>query len=137
MIAVSSSLPGVYELLLGEREELIVDISVTNEGESAYEAQLFVSHSAGLNYIASKSNDSVTCNLFNKQIVSCSIGNPFKKNSTMNVQVRFDPKGLEDDDSHLKFNVFANSTSKQRDDQLPQSFLKAYVLRTAELSING
>lgn len=126
----------LYELLLGEREEVVVDVNAANIGESAYEAQLFISHSSSLNYIASKSNDSVICNLHNTTLVICSIGNPFKKNKAVNIQVRFDPKGLEDNESQLGFIIFANSTSKEVNEKKP-THLQATVVKRAELSIKG
>lgn len=125
-----------YELLLGEREEVVVDVNVSNIGESAYEAQLFIVHSQSLNYIASKSNDSVICNLHNATLVACSIGNPFKKDKMVNIQVRFDPKKLEDNESQLGFVIFANSTSKEIMEKEPTR-LQATVLKRAELSIKG
>ncbi|CAB0044688.1 unnamed protein product [Trichogramma brassicae] len=102
-----------YDLLLGESEELVVDVNVTNWGESAYEAQLFVQHSASLSYIGFKQNDSAICNLHNATCISCILGNPFKKNKSVNVQVRFDPKYIEDGENKLKFDAFVNSTSKE------------------------
>ncbi|XP_012263310.2 integrin alpha-PS1 isoform X2 [Athalia rosae] len=128
--------PNFYELLLGEKEEVVVEVNVTNIGESAYEAQLFIKHSANLNYIASKSNDSGICNLHNTTLVSCSIGNPFKMNKSVNIQIRFDPKGLEDNESQLGFVIFANSTSKEVSEKEPIT-LRATVLKRAELSITG
>lgn len=133
---MSSVKPNFYELLLGEREEVVVEVNVTNVGESAYEAQLFITHSQNLNYIASKSNDSVICNLYNATLVACSIGNPFKKDKMVNIQVRFDPKGLEDNESLLDFVIFANSTSKEVTEKKP-TLLQATVLKRAELSIKG
>lgn len=109
---------------------------MANVGESAYEAQLFIVHSQSLNYIASKSNDSVICSLHNATMISCSIGNPFKKDKTMDIQVRFDPKGLEDNESQLDFTIFANSTSKEVTEKRP-TVLRATVLKRAELSIKG
>ncbi|XP_012275249.1 integrin alpha-PS1 [Orussus abietinus] len=135
-LSASSVKPNFYELLLGEREEIVVDVSAVNVGESAYEAQLFITHSANLNYIASKSNDSVICNLHNTTLAVCSIGNPFKKDKTVNIQVRFDPKGLEDNESQLEFVVFANSTSTEVAEKKPVR-LEATVLKRAELSIKG
>lgn len=128
--------PNFYELLLGEREEVVVDINVSNIGESAYEAQLFIVHSPSLNYIASKSNDSISCNLHNSSLVACSIGNPFKKDKLLNIQVRFDPKELEDNKSQLVFVIFANSTSKEIKEKEPVK-LQATVVKRAELSIKG
>ncbi|XP_076618885.1 multiple edematous wings isoform X2 [Colletes latitarsis] len=135
-LSASSVKPNFYELLLGEREEVVVDVNVSNIGESAYEAQLFIVHSQSLNYIASKSNESVICNLHNTTIVACSIGNPFKKDKMVNIQVRFDPKELEDNESQLGFMIFANSTSKEIKEKEPTK-LRATVLKRAELSIKG
>lgn len=135
-LSASSVKPNFYELLLGEREEVVVNVNVSNVGESAYEAQLFIVHSQSLNYIASKSNDSVICNLHNATLVACSIGNPFKKDKMVNIQVRFDPKELEDNESQLEFAIFANSTSKEIKEKEPTK-LQATVLKRAELSIKG
>ncbi|XP_012134810.1 multiple edematous wings isoform X2 [Megachile rotundata] len=135
-LSASSVKQNFYELLLGEVEEVVVDVNVSNVGESAYEAQLFIIHSSSLNYIASKSNDSISCNIHNSSLVACSIGNPFKKDKLVNIQVRFDPKGLEDNKSQLEFVIFANSTSKEMKDKEPVT-LQAMVLKRAELSIKG
>ncbi|XP_031825831.1 multiple edematous wings [Nomia melanderi] len=136
-LSASSVKPNFYELLLGEREEVIVDVNVSNVGESAYEAQLFIVHSHSLNYIASnKNNDSVICNLYNTTLVACSIGNPFKKDKMVNIQVRFDPKELEDNESKLEFVIFANSTSKEIKEK-EHTRLQATVVKRAELSIKG
>nr|XP_033325030.1 integrin alpha-PS1 [Megalopta genalis] len=135
-LSASSEKPHIYELLLGEREEVVVDVSVSNIGESAYEAQLFIVHSHSLNYIAIKSNDSVICNLHNTTLVACTIGNPLKKDKMVNIQVRFDPKELEDNESKLGFLIFANSTSKEIKEKEPTR-LQATVVKCAELSIKG
>ena len=124
-----------YEFVLGGIEEIIVDVNVTNKRESAYEAQVFLSHSQGLNYIASKSNESVICNSHNTTLVVCSIGNPFRKDKDVNIRVRFDPKGVKDE-LQLRFVIFANSTSKEITDKQP-TILYADVLKRAELSIEG
>lgn len=128
--------PNFYELLLGEKEEVVVDVSAENDGESAYEAQLFIVHSPSLSYIASKSNDSVICNLHNTTLVTCAIGNPFKMNQSVSIQVRFDPKGLEDSESQIEFRVFVNSTSEEKTEKNP-IVLNATVSKKAELSITG
>uniref|UniRef100_A0ABD2WID0 Integrin alpha-2 domain-containing protein n=1 Tax=Trichogramma kaykai TaxID=54128 RepID=A0ABD2WID0_9HYME len=125
-----------YDLLLGESEELVVDVNVTNWGESAYEAQLFVQHSASLSYIGFKQNDSAICNLHNATCISCIIGNPFKKNKSVNVQVRFDPKYIEDGENKLKFDVFVNSTSKEVKGNETMK-LAAKVFKRAEVQLVG
>ncbi|EFX85336.1 hypothetical protein DAPPUDRAFT_314100 [Daphnia pulex] len=42
---------GVSILELGELQEVVLDISVTNTGESAYEAGLYVSHPRSLSFM--------------------------------------------------------------------------------------
>ena len=122
--------------MLEEKKEVVVNVTIKNVGESAYEAQLFVEHSPSLNYIATKTNESVICNMHNATVVSCSIGNPFKKDKTVFLQVRFDPKDLEDSELQLIFNVFANSTSREVNDKAP-TILRVTVIQRAELSIKG
>lgn len=136
IFAASAVKPNFYELLLGEVEEVVVEVNAANVGESAYEAQIFISHSPSLNYIASKSNESVICNLHNTTLVICSIGNPFRKAKAVSIQVRFDPKGVEDNEPQLGFVIFANSTSKEVTEK-EATKLQAIVLKRAELSIKG
>ncbi|XP_043467893.1 integrin alpha-PS1 isoform X2 [Leptopilina heterotoma] len=125
-----------YELTLRENADIAVNVTIKNIGESAYEAQLFVEHSSNLNYIGTKTNDSVICNVHNTTIVACSLGNPFKKDKIVFLQVRFDPTKLEDHESQLTFKVFANSTSKEVSEKSP-TYLQAAIIRRAELSIKG
>lgn len=113
-----------------------MNVTIKNIGESAYEAQLFVEHSPNLNYIGTKTNSSVICSMHNTTIVACSLGNPFKKDKIVFLQVRFDPTKLEDFESQLTFKVFANSTSKEINEKSP-TFLQAAIIRRAELSIKG
>lgn len=110
-------------------------MSVLNEQDSAYEAQLFVEHQKSVTYIAA-SKGQVICNRFNETIVACTLGNPLRRNATAQVMLRFDPSALDDSEPRLSFKVFANSTSKQ---QIPREkrILQVNVVKRAELSIQG
>lgn len=107
---------------------------MTNVGESAYEAQLFIEHSSSLSYIGTKQSGSTICNLHNSTIVSCALGNPLKKDKSLNIQVRFDP--LVHTENKLKFVVFVNSTSKEVSRKDP-TVMYARVSKRAELTIKG
>ena len=76
------------------------------------------------------------CKIHNDTVVECSIGNPFKKDKSVSVKVKFDSKKLDDSESQLVFNVFANSTSREVGEKAP-AVLRATVIRRAELSIKG
>lgn len=70
---------GVSILELGELQEVVLDISVTNTGESAYEAGLYVSHPRTLSFIGRVSEaNQLLCNSYNSTMVTCLLGNPFK-----------------------------------------------------------
>ena len=123
---------------MGEHPVVKLNVSVQNLGESAYDAWLFVSHPVNLNYTAHKTESKhMSCTPHNKTLIKCNLGNPFKQAAApSNIQLRFDPKGLADSESHLEFLVFANSTSKEIDPQDPQ-ILHTNVIRRAEISVSG
>ncbi|XP_054286091.1 integrin alpha-PS1-like isoform X2 [Macrosteles quadrilineatus] len=141
-----------WELMLGQHAEVAVNITAYNLRESAYEAQLFISHSSSLSYIGrSKSKEKIlkfwpgwlgqgkqlTCHPFNSTLVACSLGNPLSSDHPpVHLQLRFDPKDLPDSQSRLEFIVFANSTSVEEDPQGPLT-LAATVVKRAELSLKG
>lgn len=110
-------------------------MSVTNEQDSAYEAQLFVEHQISVTYIAA-SKGQVICNRFNETVVACTLGNPLRRNKTATVTLRFDPSALDDSEPRVSFKIFANSTSKQ---QIPRekTVLLVNIVKKAELSIQG
>lgn len=112
-----------------------MNVTIKNEKDSAYEAQLFVEHQKSVTYIASSKGQAI-CNRFNETVVACTLGNPMKRNANINVTLRFDPSKLEDSEPQLMFKVFANSTSKQT---IPRekSIINVKVVKRAELSIRG
>lgn len=59
-----------------------------------------------------------------------------RRDATAQVTLRFSPKDLDDSETTLSFNVFANSTSKQIIEHEPM-FLVTKVVKKAELSIQG
>ncbi|XP_023726795.1 integrin alpha-PS1 isoform X2 [Cryptotermes secundus] len=129
--------PDTWDLIMGEQEAVRLNVTAYNYGESAYDAWLFVSHPASLNYTAYKTESKhMSCTPHNKTLIKCNIGNPFKQGTPANILLRFDPKGLADTESQLEFVVFANSTSKELDAQAP-SVLHINVIRRAEISVTG
>ncbi|XP_036318657.1 integrin alpha-PS1 isoform X3 [Rhagoletis pomonella] len=126
-----------YALVLGEKDEMRVNVNVLNKADSAYETQLFVVHQKSVSYIAAKRTNSVICNRFNDTVVACSLGNPMRRNSAVYVSLRFDPSGLEVDERKLSFHVFANTTSRLIGDVKPDTELEVRVVKRAELSLQG
>lgn len=127
--------PEEFELVLGKRNEIHLKATVTNEEDSAYEAQLFIFHPKSVTYIAT-GKSTIVCNSFNDTCIACTLGNPMKRDTTASVTVRFDPSALDDSMSNLDFRIFANSTSKQINPR-PDVLLRAKIVKKAEVSIVG
>lgn len=126
---------GQYNFVLGKSDEIQLNVNVKNLADSAYEAQLFVTHQPSVTYIAA-SKGSVICNQHNNTVVLCTLGNPLKRGAVAKTVLRFDPSGLEDSEPRMSFVVFANSTSKQMKPQ-PNIVLNTNVVKQAELIITG
>ena len=126
---------GVFEL--GEEQEMVLEISVINTGESAYEAGLYISHPRSLSFIGRVSNEAnqLSCNSFNAILLVCKLGNPFK-HGTGHVKLRFNLVGVEDFQSRLTFHIFTNTTSQELEPQgeIP---VMAHVIKRAEIAIKG
>ncbi|VVC46162.1 Hypothetical protein CINCED_3A016546 [Cinara cedri] len=128
-----------YELVMGQHVEILLNTTVYNLGESAYESKLFVAHPYSFNYIGTmKFNDTkqVDCNPFNKTMVVCALGNPLKKYASSNILLRFDPKELNDAENQLEFIVISNTTSHEVEPQSPL-IVRTNVIKQAELSLKG
>ncbi|XP_017090583.2 integrin alpha-PS1 isoform X1 [Drosophila bipectinata] len=125
-----------YTLILDETE-LEVRINVSNLADSAYEAQLFIAHQAGVSYVATKKPTNATCNSFNTTLVACSLGNPMLRGTTTFVTIRFQPKGLEPSEKSMQFHIFANTTSKLVGRERPEKVLHIKVVRRAKLHFRG
>ncbi|XP_073956802.1 integrin alpha-PS1-like isoform X3 [Choristoneura fumiferana] len=129
-----------YTLTLGQEDEIKLDITVDNYGESAYESQLFVQHNASLHYIAANISDKhVICTSVNKTIVSCMLENPFKNQNgaATPITMRFDARALEDNEPSVVFSAWANSTSVELYPNKTPATVEALVVKNAELLIKG
>ncbi|XP_013118414.2 integrin alpha-PS1 isoform X1 [Stomoxys calcitrans] len=126
-----------YALVLGEQEEIRINVNVSNSADSAYETQLFIVHQKSVSYIAAIKTSTAICSRFNETVVACGLGNPMRRGTSAQVSVRFDPSGLELEESKLTFNIFANTTSKLIGAKKPQKKLDVRVIKRAELSLQG
>ncbi|XP_030379040.1 integrin alpha-PS1 isoform X2 [Scaptodrosophila lebanonensis] len=126
-----------YALTLGEKEEVRVNVNVSNLADSAYETQLFIVHPKSISYIAALKKNNAICNRFNDTVVSCGLGNPMRRGSTTDVSIRFDPSSLELGETKLQFHIFANTTSKLVGSDRPERTLDVRVVKHTELTLRG
>ncbi|XP_025410272.1 integrin alpha-PS1 isoform X2 [Sipha flava] len=128
-----------YELVIGQNSAIILNMTVFNNGESAYESRLFVHFPSSFSYINTvKQNETkyVNCNPFNDTFVVCILGNPFKKFAVSNIQLKFDSKELNGIGNQLDFLIVSNTTSREVKPQGPL-VLRVNVIKRAELLLTG
>ncbi|XP_047738548.1 uncharacterized protein LOC108670618, partial [Hyalella azteca] len=123
----------VFEL--GLRNVALLEASVTNSGDPAYEPSLFVEHHDSMAFSIKESDTgSYLCVPVRADLVHCTLGNPLT-NSTGPLLLAFKPSGFFDK-RFIRFKVFANSTSNERTPQ-DNIDLVLEILKRAEVSITG
>ncbi|KAJ8911157.1 hypothetical protein NQ315_008342 [Exocentrus adspersus] len=120
-------------------EDFILETSVSNLNEPAYEAKLFIVHPSALSYIALKTDKddriNIKCSVTNETLVICDLGNPFHGNQSINLNLRFELiKATKE--QKLDLRVFVNSTSRELSKQTSQT-LVAILQKIAEFHISG
>ncbi|KAK6618328.1 hypothetical protein RUM44_002780 [Polyplax serrata] len=132
-----NAIKNLWTFMLGASDDIPVNVTVKNIGESAYETQLFIKHPATVPYNRIETRSKlVSCQSFNKTMVTCNIGNPLKTNSAVTFQIKFDSKQLDDSETELNFSAFVNTTSFQEKPQEPIA-LRTEVVKKAEVSLKG
>jgi integrin alpha 7 len=126
-------------LKLGAKKEIILEANVTNNGESAYEAKLFVSHPEGLSYVALQSEKNKTSNIIctsynDTTLVTCNLGNPYQENQAVTLRFRFEVRDIQEEKIALKVSV--NSTSEELSKQTSQT-LGVSLQKLASYEIKG
>ncbi|CAK9302347.1 unnamed protein product, partial [Gordionus sp. m RMFG-2023] len=134
-------------LTLGQNKELSLQTSVENFGEAAYETELFVHFSSGINYIGVKvpsilfSNNkklkNYLCSLINETLIKCEIGNPLKADDRVEFVFNFDVTTLKLEDNNITF--FVNVTTTSSDKNIyPKNFSRmALIIIKSEISLTG
>ncbi|KAK5640776.1 hypothetical protein RI129_009323 [Pyrocoelia pectoralis] len=134
-----------YILNLGDLEEFHVEVNVTNEGDPAYEAKVFIFHPPAVRYIdivnKSVGFRSFKCSKRNDTVVSCDLGNPLRANRSLVLQLRFETSAVQNQsrtssEEEFQFIVFVNSTSEELSNQT-KSVLNALISRKAEVKISS
>ncbi|KAK9719907.1 Integrin alpha [Popillia japonica] len=126
----------LFVLNLGEIEEIMLQVNVSNFGESAYETELYINHSKSLSYIALDKGGGIQCTTIQSTMVNCSLGNPLPSYKNLSLILRFEYKEGTDDQGELHFYAFVNSTSKELSTQTSAN-LTASVKKQAEVHIEG
>ncbi|KAG1667808.1 Integrin alpha-PS1 [Nymphon striatum] len=112
-----------------------LDIVVENRNESAYDANLFISHPVNIKMKKLLyEGTNIEC-LSNGTEISCSLGNPMSNHSTVKISLAFDPNGVSDRENVLPFNIFVNTSSINR--KIEPINMEVRIIRIAEVRLIG
>ncbi|XP_065200143.1 integrin alpha-PS1 isoform X2 [Planococcus citri] len=139
-LGIKDSDPNMYQLALGERKSLIMNVTINNSGESAYQAQLFVQFPKQVTYNQAyliNDKDRYICHSKLDTYVVCSLGNPLKQSAHLDLQIEFDLENVNGSEPLLEFNITANTTSNDRNAASNNLKFKVRVVEKLQLSING
>lgn len=148
---------GSYSLVLGRDRGILLNVSVSNQADSAYETHLYVKHDPSISYSGTKVYSECkrnrkpfiynnapfhfqslhTCTQFNSTLVDCSLGNPMRRGTEAKLSLRFDPQRVDDLVSKLTFQVFVNTTSALLEGTKSEASIVANVIKRAKISISG
>ena len=107
--------------LIGSEEKLELNLNMTNEGEDAYEASLYVQLPRHVSYIRTETNEMVTANVLcspptreNDFVLKCDLGNPMMAFSMISLKILLKPN-INDGNSAMPIQIklAANSSNPE------------------------
>ncbi|XP_007904592.1 integrin alpha-8 [Callorhinchus milii] len=122
MLKLSAS-PDRQQLIIGDEIPLTLIINAKNEGEGAYEAELYVTIPPESDYIGVIRNNEALSKLScaykvdnSTQMVVCDLGNPMVAGTNLSVGLRFSVQRLEKADASIRFDLQIKSSNKDNPD---------------------
>lgn len=130
--------PSNKALIIGQNSTLTLDIRISNRGEPAYLAELYI-------YLPSEALlvKQDLCNIMNDQqrqvinaTLQCELGNPLKEKS-VNIQVKIDVKGIPVNTKYLNVSFEAVTVSEEVNEVDNKLNLPIFFKALADISITG
>ncbi|KAH9493727.1 Itga7p, partial [Dermatophagoides farinae] len=124
-----------YTMILDD-DNIVMNISLSNRGEPAYDTAIIIDHSPNISYVGRKiTDDQVDCVPY-KNHVRCEIGNPFNKGRT-DFQLRFNSYNIEDREHEFFIRVAVSTSSNDISGLDNKAEFYTEIQRRAELELTG
>lgn len=140
-------IPNMKKYFIGSTERIELDVTISNAGEDAFEAYMYLNMPLDIHYInidKSKLHDyPITCSGAEPTTginnLECEIGNPLPMNKTLNFKVLFRAKKMINFIEVFKFDFIVNSTNNESQDRIFDNHQEVYlpVEIKAEFTISG
>ncbi|XP_012516358.1 PREDICTED: integrin alpha-8 [Propithecus coquereli] len=138
-----SARPDKHEVIIGDENHLMLVINARNEGEGAYEAELFVMIPEEADYVGIERNNKelrpLSCEYEMENVtrmVVCDLGNPMVAGTNYSLGLRFAVPRLEKTNMSINFNLQIRSSNKDNPDSNFVS-LQINITAIAQVEIRG
>ncbi|XP_010615564.1 integrin alpha-8 [Fukomys damarensis] len=138
-----SARPDKDQIIIGDENHLTLIINARNEGEGAYEAELFVMIPEEADYIGTERNNKgfrpLSCEYKMENVtrmVLCDLGNPMVAATNYSMGLRFAVPRLEKTNMSINFDLQIRSSNKDHSDSNFVS-LQINVTAVAQVEIRG
>ncbi|XP_038125456.1 integrin alpha-8 [Cyprinodon tularosa] len=131
------------ELLIGDDNLVMLTITATNQGEGAYETELYTRIPPEADYIGVErrleSLTQLNCEyktINESRVVVCDLGNPMVTGTELTVGLRFSVQRVEDSGPKISFELQIHSSNKDNSDSNLVS-LNLTITASAQLALRG
>ncbi|XP_069314997.1 integrin alpha-8 isoform X2 [Eulemur rufifrons] len=138
-----SARPDKHQVIIGDENHLMLIINARNEGEGAYEAELFVTIPEEADYVGIERNNKelrpLSCEYKMENVtrmVVCDLGNPMVAGTNYSLGLRFAVPRLEKTNMSINFNLQIRSSNKDNPDSNFVS-LQINITAIAQVEIRG
>ncbi|XP_043419772.1 integrin alpha-8 [Prionailurus bengalensis] len=138
-----SARPDKYQVIIGDENHLMLVINARNEGEGAYEAELFVMIPEEADYVgierSNKGLRPLSCEYKmenTSRMVVCDLGNPMVAGTNYSLGLRFAVPRLEKTNMSINFDLQIRSSNKDNPDSNFVS-LQINITAVAQVEIRG
>uniref|UniRef100_A0A2K5DV49 Integrin alpha-8 n=1 Tax=Aotus nancymaae TaxID=37293 RepID=A0A2K5DV49_AOTNA len=138
-----SARPDKHQVIIGDENHLMLIINARNEGEGAYEAELFVMIPEEADYVGIERNNKgfrpLSCEYKMENVtrmVVCDLGNPMVSGTNYSLGLRFAVPRLEKTNMSINFDLQIRSSNKDNPDSNSVS-LQINITAVAQVEIRG
>lgn len=138
-----SARPDKHEIIIGDENHLMLIINARNEGEGAYEAELFVIIPEEADYVGIERNNKglrpLSCEYKMENVtrmVVCDLGNPMVTGTNFSLGLRFAVPRLEKTNMSINFDLQIRSSNKDNPDSNFAS-VQINITAIAQVEIRG
>ena len=121
-----------------DKSEVLLMVSVSNDGEPAYAAKMFMDIDPAFTYVGQDDNSRIACEFLRQGRIECQLGNPFNANATEELFFRLLPNSNRGfDQRNAVFNVSTSTTSEDVKGSESHHSVPIEIVRRAEISIKS